>query len=85
MAKGKKASGKHYVSKGSVGSNKSLSKAVRRERSELEKVLNAFDSWKKGSPTPKRIQKAFNVTANRTYKDWARPPKKKGEVEVSYE
>jgi len=25
------------------------------------------------------------VTANRTYKDWARPPKKKGEVEVSYE
>jgi hypothetical protein len=83
MAKGKKASGKHYVSKGSVGVNKSLNKAVRRERSELDNLLNAFDSWKRGSPTPKRIQKIFGMSAYRSYKDWARPPKKKGEV--SYE
>lgn len=85
MAKGKKSSGKNYVSKGLVGSNKALSKAVRREKSELDKVLNAFDSWKKGKPTPKRIQKAFGVTSTRSYKDWTRPPKKKGIEESSYE
>jgi hypothetical protein len=70
MAKGKKSSGTHYVSKGSVGVNKSITKAVRRERSELDKAMQALESWKRGSPTPRSIQKSFGVTAATTYRDW---------------
>ena len=70
MAKGKQSSGKHYVSKGSVGVNKSITKAVRRERSELDKAMQALESWKRGSPTPRSIQKSFGVTAATTYRDW---------------
>ena len=70
MAKGKKSSGVHYTSKGSVGVNKSITKAVRRERSELDKAMQALESWKRGSPTPRSIQKSFGVTAATTYRDW---------------
>jgi hypothetical protein len=72
MAKGKKSSGTHYVSKGSVGVNKSITKAVRRERSELDKTMQAHKSWKRGSPTPRSIQKSFGVTASTTYRDWVK-------------
>tara|TARA_B100001094_G_scaffold332587_1_gene405328 strand:- start:1185 stop:1445 length:261 start_codon:yes stop_codon:yes gene_type:complete len=72
MAKGKQSSGKHYVSKGSVGVNKSITKAVRRERSELDKMMQALKSWKQGSPTPRSIQKSFGVTATTAHRDWVK-------------
>jgi len=72
MAKGKKSSGVHYTSKGSVGIDKSITKAVKRERSELDKTLNAWKAWKNGSPTPKSIQKGLGVTAATTHRDWIR-------------
>ena len=72
MAKGKKSSGKHYTSKGEVGVNKSILKAVKRERSGLDKLLNAIHAWEKGHgmKTPKLVRKAFGITENTNYRDW---------------
>jgi hypothetical protein len=70
MAKGKKSKGTTYVSKGEVGVDKALSKAVRRERGEAQKFLNAWRSWKRGSPTPRLVQKSLNVTSEATHRDW---------------
>tara|TARA_R110000868_G_scaffold19131_2_gene82729 strand:- start:454 stop:705 length:252 start_codon:yes stop_codon:yes gene_type:complete len=72
MAKGKTSSKTHYVSKGIVGVNKELSKAVKRERSELDNTLNAWKSWIKGSPTPRCIQKSLGITSAVSHRDWTR-------------
>ena len=72
MGKSKKSSGVHYVSKGSVGVDKSITKAVKRERSELDKTLNAWKSWIKGSPTPRCIQKSLGITSAVSHRDWTR-------------
>lgn len=48
MAKGKKSSGKHYTSKGLIGVDRKISNAVRRDRSEIDNVLNKFDGYLKG-------------------------------------
>jgi len=50
MAKGKKSSGKHYVSKGEVGTNKKLTNAIRREYIEqgMQRRLNQYRALKQG-------------------------------------
>ena len=48
MAKGKKSSGKHYTSKGIVGVDRKISKAVRRDRSEADNMLNKFKAYLSG-------------------------------------
>lgn len=48
MAKGKKASGKHYISAGVVGVNRSVSKAVRRGRSAADVYNNKFQAYLEG-------------------------------------
>ena len=49
MAKGKKSSGTHYTSKGERSSVKSSTlKAVSRDKTHLEKMLNKMSAWKKG-------------------------------------
>jgi hypothetical protein len=70
MAKGKMGSGKNYTSKGEVGVNKALLKDVKRSRPGLTDELNAWKSWKKGSPTPKLIQKALGITAKVSHQQW---------------
>jgi len=72
MAKGKKSSGKHYTSKGVVGVDKKILKAIKRERSEFDNLLNAIHAWEKGHglKAPKLVRKAFGVTENTTYRDW---------------
>ena len=70
MAKGKKSKGTHYVSKGEVGVDKALSKAVRRDRGEAQKFLNAWRSWKRGSPTPRLVRQSLNVTSETSHRDW---------------
>jgi hypothetical protein len=72
MAKGKKSKGKTYVSKGEVGVNNSISKAIRRDRGEAQKVLNAWRSWKRGSPTPRIVQQTLNISPQVAHRDWMR-------------
>jgi hypothetical protein len=72
MGKSKKSSGVHYVSKGSVGVDKSITKAIRRERSEVDNMMNAWNSWIKGSPTPRSIQKSLGITSAVSHRDWSR-------------
>jgi len=40
------AKSKGYVSKGTVGKNKSILKAVKRDRTEGDKLLNLMSAWK---------------------------------------
>jgi len=70
MAKGKKSKGTTYVSKGEVGVDKAVSKAVRRGRGEAQKFLNAWRSWERGSPTPRLVRQSLNVTSETTHRDW---------------
>ena len=44
----KKSSGKHYTSKGIIGVNRKISKAVRRDRTPSEVMLDKFDAYLKG-------------------------------------
>jgi len=48
MAKGKRGSGKHYTSKGEVGTNRSLKKQIRREyrANVLARSLNQQKAWR---------------------------------------
>ena len=68
---GKKRLSKGYTSKGQ-GRNvaKSICKAIRRERSFLEREEQAWESWKKGSPTPKTIQRFLGIGPKTQYKQW---------------
>jgi hypothetical protein len=49
MAKGKKATGKHYVSAGTVGTNRALSKAMRRERDAADVFRNKLKGYLAGN------------------------------------
>ena len=65
----KKKSRTSQTSKGErVNVNRNITKAVRKDRTELDKTLNAWAAWKKGSPTPKIIQKSLGVTNKTLYK-----------------
>ena len=44
----KKSSGKHYTSKGIVGVNRKVSKAVRRDRPSTDIMLSKFEAYLKG-------------------------------------
>jgi hypothetical protein len=47
MAKGKRSSGKHYASKSEVGTNRSLTKEIRREyRTSIARKLNQQKAWR---------------------------------------
>jgi len=70
MAK-KKKSRTSQTSKGERRSvNRSITKAIKRDRTELDRILNAWDSWKKGRPTPKLIQRALGVDKKTLYKSY---------------
>ena len=48
MAKGKKASGVHYTSKGERKADRDTTKAMRRDRNPLDSMLNKVNAWKAG-------------------------------------
>jgi hypothetical protein len=76
MAKGKlKGTKTPYISKGRVGVDRSISKAVRNGRPPLEHANKVFDTWKRaipGAKTPKMIQKSLGITADTSYRDWTK-------------
>ena len=84
MAKGKKSSGKTYVSKGERPNvSRSLIKAYRRDMyTPIEVALNKLEAWKKGKnpwitiPNPEgQSNKPFiRVRANDYYGDWRAAP-----------
>lgn len=61
----KKASGKHYTSKGQIGVDRGITNAVRRDRSPLDIALAKFKAFGKGknvvftidNPNPKETNK----------------------------
>jgi|TARA_R110000851_G_scaffold43716_1_gene107874 hypothetical protein len=68
---GKKISRTSQTSKGERRSvNRNITKAVRRDRTELDKIVNAWTVWKKGKTTPKIIQKSLGVKAGTLYKSY---------------
>ena len=78
---GKKKLSKGYTSKGERRNvAKSICKVIRRERTYLDQEEQAWESWKNGSPTPKRIQKSLGIGPKTQHKQWlmnvsARPKK----------
>lgn len=50
--------------------NRKILNAVRKERTELDRTLNAWKAWEKGHPTPKTIQKILGVDKKTLYKSW---------------
>lgn len=67
MAKGKKSSGKTYTSKGLVGTNKWLKKAIRKDRSRADVELGKIKAYLAGktayttipNPNPNQTNKRF--------------------------
>lgn len=67
MAKGKKSKGTHYVSKGAIGTNKALSKAIRRDYVAKNDPINKLNAFTEGrnvvftipNPNPKETNKRF--------------------------
>lgn len=81
MAKGKKSSGKTYISKGQrPNMNRDWLKAYRRDMyTPVEVALNKLEAWKRGknpwltvpNPNTKETNKRFvRVRANDIYGDW---------------
>lgn len=79
MAKGKKSKGKNYQSKGIHCQDKSLYKAIRRERSAIEIGVNLVEEWRKGhnpwvvvdNPNKNATrERQIRVRANDYYGDW---------------
>jgi hypothetical protein len=69
MAKNK--SGTPQTSKGERNNvNSKITKGMRSERSEVDKITNAWKSWKKGQPTPKLIQKSLGIGPKTLYKSY---------------
>lgn len=73
---GKKVKRKTYVSKGERNSvARSTVKAVRRDRSPIEKALNKLDAWRSGKnpwitvPGPSSNMRFVKVRANALYGD----------------
>ena len=60
--------------------NRNITKAIRRDRTYLEKVVNAWTVWKKGGTTPKIIQKSLGISAKTLHKSYFKyvPMKGKG-------
>ena len=68
---GKKTSRTSQTSKGERRSvNRNITKAVRRDRTELAKMVNAWTVWKKGKTTPKIIQKSLGIKAGTLHKSY---------------
>ena len=68
---GKKKSSSGYTSKGQRRNvAKSTCKAMKRERGFLEREEQAWESWKRGSPTPKTIQRYLGIGPKTQYKQW---------------
>ena len=68
---GKKKLSKGYTSKGERRNvDKSICKAMRRDRTYLERENLAWDSWKNGAPTPKTIQRFLGIGPKTLYKQW---------------
>ena len=67
----KKKSRPSQTSKGERRSvDRSVTKAIRRDRTYLEKAVNAWKVWKKGRTTPKIIQKSLGVSEKTLYKNY---------------
>ena len=70
MAKNKGGKSSGYVSKGERRSvAKRWTNAVKRERTDLDKLENAWKAWRKGHPTPKLIQRILNVDEKALWKN----------------
>ena len=68
---GKKKLSKGYTSKGERRNvDKSICKAMRRDRTYLERENLAWESWKNGAPTPKTIQRFLGIGPKTLYKQW---------------
>lgn len=39
-------------------------------RTEGEKLINAWDSWIKGCPTPRILQRELNISKGTLYRNW---------------
>ena len=50
--------------------NRKILNAVRKERTELDKINNAWKACEKGQPTPKLIQKSLGVDKKTLYKSY---------------
>ena len=50
--------------------NHKILNAVRKERTELDRINNAWKAWKIGQPTPKLIQKSLGVDKKTLYKSY---------------
>ena len=69
----KKSSGN--VSKGERRNvAKRWTKMARKERTQTDKLLDAWDAWKAGRPTPKLIQRDLNVENNALWKNHSNRP-----------
>lgn len=83
MAKGKKSTGKHYVSKGVVGTNRQISKETRRDYlKSVQRIENQMDAWRAGrnvvlviaNPDERNTRERFiRVDAKR---EWGDPRRK---------
>lgn len=68
---GKKKLSKGYTSKGQQRNvAKSTCKAMKKGRSVLDREEQAWESWKKGAPTPKIIQRELGIGPKTQYKQW---------------
>lgn len=82
---GKKASGKHYTSKGlHANVSPKVSKAIRRERPYSDRLIAQLNNWSKGNrtmvtipnPNPNETNKRFiKVEGNQTFGPWKRVEK----------
>lgn len=74
MARGKRSSGTTYTSKGERRNVAKKNCRNRKDRSYLERYLDAMESWRKGSPCPKIIQKSMNIGPKALYKNHITSP-----------
>jgi hypothetical protein len=82
----KKATGKHYTSKGERKANQKISNAVRNDRSEAENMINKYKAYEAGkkvfltvpNPNPNETNKKFiKIDARSVWGD----PKKRNSYE----
>lgn len=69
MAKGKRSKGTTYKSKGERRNVAKKNCPNRKDRTYLDRYLDAMESWRKGSPCPKIIQKSMNIGPKSLYKN----------------
>ena len=71
---GKRKSATSYTSKGQRRNVSKKNCRNRKDRTYLERYLDAMESWRKGSPCPKIIQKSMRVGPNTLYRNHIKSP-----------